>query len=305
MEIWKPKYTRTELDKINDFLLQLAREISYRKIRMVYRGDKLENLFERLNIFYNPPTPNIEQVLEYLFMLGEKGRHFYSDSIAGYSGSTFEVDDVGKAQFAYIFDKIAAVSKSLKKHHRDFFRNNGSFSDYFQNKTNKPIFLAAIENLNTRIRLPIKNYYLSLLHQLAAVNYKKKSAFVSTSEDKNIAKQFANHSGLKPGVLLHVWTPSPISILKYFKGSGLPMYKQAPFKKQEEISFFAGILPHYIIGLEVIGKAMFYNPAIINNDITFLTFVEGFQIDQTNFESYRKKSSYKSSFLTDGIDYIQ
>ncbi|HEY4149386.1 MAG TPA: hypothetical protein VGM41_10670 [Chitinophagaceae bacterium] len=276
----------SEIAKIEEFLLLLLRESSSGRIKMTYRGDKIENLFERLNIFFNPRLPDYEQMIERLFMVGEKSKHFYVDTLTSVPGRQFKLDDVGEASFAYIFDQLTEVTKSKRAHHVEFFRKNDSFRNYFKDKGNKPFFLSDIEIMDDRKKLIIKRYYLTLLHQLAYVNYKKKSILISTSEEKNIAKQFASHSRQKPGFRLHVWTPTAISLVKYFKGSGLPMYKHVPFKIQEEVSFFAGILPHYIVALEVMGKRkIFYNPAILTNNITPFTLLNGLDIDQSNFEN--------------------
>jgi hypothetical protein len=300
------KYTYSELAKINEFLILLLQESNGGQIKMVYRGGKVESVFKILNVYYYPNSPDYKQVLDRLFMLGEKGSHFYEDSFSGVSGRKFKLDDVGEELFADIFNKIGKVAKSKRKHHTDFFRKNDLFRSYFIDKGSKPIFITAVMGLDERVRLIIKTYYLTLLHQLAAIDYKNKSILVSTSEDKNIAKQFANHSRLKPAFLLHVWTPTPRSLKKYFKGSCLPMYQQAPFKKQKEISFFAGILPHYIIALEIMGKrTIFYNPAILSNEITPFTFVDGLYIDQTNLENVRKQTKYGGSYATDGNDTIE
>lgn len=306
MPVSKSKYKNAELSKINEFLSLLLQECSGGHIKMVYRGVKVENIFNVLKVYYNPNSPDYKQVLDRLFMLGEKGRHFYEDSFLGVSGRKFKLHDVGEDVFLYIFEKIGKAADSAREHHVNYFRRNDSFREYFIDKKNKPLFLAMAQKQDERVRFMMKNYYLTLLHQLAQVDYKKKSALVSTSEDKNTAKQFAEHSRSKPGFLLHAWIPTSPSLKKYIRRTGLPTYQNEPFKKQKEISFLAGILPHYIIALEVIGKGIkFYNPAILNNDITPFTFFNGLDIDQTNFESVLKQTNYTSYYLTDGIDLIE
>jgi hypothetical protein len=306
MPVSKSKYKTAELSKINEFLSLLLKECSGGRIKMVYRGGKVENIFDILNVYYNPNSPDYKQVLERLFMLGEKGRHFYGDAFSGVSGRKFKLDDVGEDVFLYIFEKIAKAACSDREHHVNFFRRNDSFRNYFLDKKNKPLFLTKAQRQDERVRFMIKNYYLTLLHQLAQVDYKKKSALVSTSEEKNIAIQFAEHSRSEPGFLLHAWIPAPPSLKKHVKRAGLPAYQNEPFKKQKEISFLAGILPHYIVALEIMGKGIkFYNPAILNNAITPFTFFNGLDIDQTYFEIVLKQTNYSGYYLTDGIDIVE
>jgi hypothetical protein len=306
MSVTKAKYTSAELNKINEFLLRLLQENNYGRIKIVYRGDKIESLFQRLNIFFNPDSINYSQALERLFMVGEKGKHFYARNDSSFSGNKFRIEDIGGEFFTFIFDVLSKASKSKKKHLLDFFRRNDSFKQYFIERSNKHSFLATIENLDDRKKNLIKNYYLTLLHQLAALDYKKKSMHVSTTEDRNIAIQFAGHSRQSPAFLLHVWAPTTSTLRKCFKGTGLPIYQQAPFKKQKEISFFAGILPQYIICFEVIGKKnKFYNPAIQTNNITPFTFIFGLDIDQANFENVFRQTNYSAFFSTDGVDFVE
>jgi len=306
MQSPKYEYTRDEQKKIKNFLRHLQQEADNGRVKIVYRGDKLKTLFRKANVYFDAIDPDYNAVLNSLFILGEKGKHFYKVNNSHSTGRKFALDDVGNACFSHIFDHLAKTIKSKEEHQREFFRKNALFRDYFVDKINKPLFLKAIIRIDPRRLLVIKTYYLTVLHQLSAVNYRNKSLLVSTSEDRNMALSFAGHLRKEPGFLIHAWTTAPASLKQYFKGTGLPMYREAPFKKQKEISFFAGILPHYIIGLELVGKGItFYNPAITSNNITPLTFTHGLDIDQSNFEHFFKQSVYSSVYATDGHDHVE
>lgn len=299
-----PINTNEELTKINGFLLSLLQASNSGRTKMVYRGDKITDLFDKLNVPYHNDMPDYSQVLSRLFMLGEKGKYFYNNRLTGDRGNIIQLDDVDERAFVYIFTEMSKVAKSKKLHHVDFFKDNTEFRAYFTDITNKHHFLKTSEKYDRHKKLGIKRYYLTLLHQLAAVNYKKKSVLVSASEDIEVARQFAGHSIDKPAFLLHVWVPTFRTLRSYF--NDLPLYRQPPFKKQKEVSFFAGILPHYIVGLELIGeRIMFYNPAIQYNEITFESYMTGLYIDQTKFEDVLKQTNYVRSYSTDGRDYIE
>lgn len=305
MRTIKVGYTIGEYDKINKFLLQLLQLANDGRVKVVYRGDKIENLFQRLNIFFDPQSPDYKQVAERLFMVGEKGKYFYADGIGSLSGRGFRLDDVGRGCFAAVFDGINKVAKSRRAHHVDFFESNQAFHEYFKSKEKKDEFLDAISTLDDLNKLAIKNHYLALLHQLAAINYKSKSFHVSTTTSRSVAERFGAHSRLKPAFILHAWQPTASFLKGIFKRAGLPNYEKEPFKSQKEISFFAGILPHYIIGFELKNGAVFYNPAILGTRARVSNFLHGLDIDQSNFEEVWSRTSYMGSYYVAGRNYFE
>jgi hypothetical protein len=74
-----------------------------------------------------------------------------------------------------------------------------------------------------------------------------------------------------------------------------------PYKTQKEISILAGILPHYIIGLQIIEDERFLiNPNIFINPITDNLFIDGLSINQDDFDEVLRQTSYRKSFEVQG-----
>jgi len=286
--------TNQELIRYNQFLLAEMDLTRRRVIKLIYRGDSLSNLCERLNVDYNGDLTNIELVLKRLFMVGEKSRRYYS------LDGNFDIDDTDN----YVFERISKYFKdSLENKNLNctyFFIRNSTLANFFADKNNKYIFLRIIEKADYQERLHIRNYYLTLLHQLAAINYKNKSHFVSTSEDYKIAEKFARQNTDSNKVILHCWQPIVKEreiITKY----NLPKYSLGPFDYQKEVSVLGGILPHFISGLELMSTNRFHpNPNILNNEVSDQIFITGLEIDQTNFRKVWALTNYRRSLVTDG-----
>ena len=129
---------------------------------------------------------------------------------------------------------------------------------------------------------------------------------LSTSKSMLQALQFAAFKRTNPWYVIHAWIPGGISIEKSIPERNLPRYIHRPFQKQKEISFFAGLLPHYIIGIQIMGaSAMIYNPAIFSSWISPVTLFDGLKIDQSKFEEYASFTRIKGKFITDGEDMIE
>lgn len=288
--------TKEELIKYNCFLLTQLDLMRKKEIRPLYRGDSLKNLCEKLNIYYNNGEANITDILERLCMVGEKANRYYTIN------DNFKIQDANN----YVFDKIMYYFKSsLKSKNTNtiyFFERNIKLKEFFSNKNNKEVFLERIDSANKDERLHIRNYYLTLLHQLAAINYKKKSHFVSTSEDYKRAERFANHNSDGHAIILHCWQPikRERSVIKKYN---LPSYSLGPYDYQKEFSVLGGILPHYITGLEMKPSNDYYpNPNIFGQEITTETFLNGLDIDQSNFHNIIKLTNYKIAIETDGTN---
>lgn len=288
--------TQEGLIRYNCFLLTQLDLMRLREIRTLYRGDSLKNLCEKLNVEYNNGNPNVKDIIDRLFMVGEKAVRYYTDN------ENFRIEDVDE----YVFNKIMEYFKSsLKAKNTNtiyFFERNKTLNEFFSDKNNKEIFLEIIRNADRNERMFIRNYYLTLLHQLAAINYKRKSHFVSTSKDYKIAEKFANYNSDGHTIILHCWQPikkERQTIKKY----NLPSYSFGPYDYQKEFSVLGGILPHYISGLEIKASNDFYpNPNIFRQEITNETFLNGLEIDQRNFQNIIRMTNYKTALETDGAD---
>lgn len=287
--------TNLKLQRYNDFLF-LINTLSYkREISQIYRGDSLKNLCNKLNVSYLEENTDVNLISEKLFMVGEKAKRYYIDN------GSFEIDNYEDIVFEKIIEYLNDSNKNIKNKY--FFERNPILSNFFGNKNNKPIFLERIRNASEYEKLSIRDYYLILLHQLAAINYKNKSHFVSTSKDYRIAEQFSNSKKDKNRVILHCWQPikNEKNIVKKFK---LPTYNFHPFQYQKEHSLLGGILPHFIHMIEFCSQNKFIlNPNIFKQEINVYTFYYGLEIDQSKFVEMVELTNYKKSITTNGLDY--
>ena len=289
-----------EFSNLTDFLLLFVSESRRGKIIPLYRGSNLNDLFARLGIEYEPIKPNYELLLQRFFMIGEKGRHFYSTEYFNLGNNfMFGIEDHDEIILKKIFDVLNSFCKNKKKKDDRFFNGNEIFCEYFINKKgNKRKFVEFIANLDSRNQLVIRNYYLSRLHQFGSKVYKDKSILVSTSKLYSVAKGFTSQSQEEKKVIIHSWTPR-ISAFRNEFYNVLPVFTGGPYRHQREISIFAGILPHYIIGLEIIDDNKFFiNPSILENTITKDVFSNGLPINQENFHQILKLTNYEGYFLT-------
>ncbi len=288
--------TKIELQRYNDFLLKHLELTRKKVIRPIYRGDSLKNLCDKLGVYYNYDTTDLKLVLDRLFMVGEKARRFHTDEV------NFTVDQTSD----YVFEKIMSYFKSSLKSKNTstlyFFNRNVGLKNFFSDRNNKHLFLSIINNASERERFAIRNYYLILLHQLAAINYKNKSHFVSTSKDYAIAESFSNNNQDSNKIILHCWQPIQMernTVKKY----NLPMYNFGPYSYQKEFSILGGILPHFIMGMENKRTNEFFpNINIFKTDITDEIFLSGLDIDQSNFDNIRNQTNYNRTLVTDGTN---
>lgn len=288
--------TKLELERYNDFLFKQILLSEKKEIKLIYRGDSLKNLCEKLNVDYLEQNTNVNSVLNRLFMVGEKAKRYYIDD------GSFEIDNYQDVVFEKIIKYLNDSIKNKNKNTITFFERNIYLKEFFSNKYNKSQFIDFISNASIQEKLLIRNYYLILLHQLAAINYKNKSHFVSTSEDYRIAEKFSKSSSNIERVILHCWHPfkKELNIVRKYK---LPTYTLGPYHYQKEYSLIGGILPHYIAGIEFTHLDKFYpNPNIFKQEISNELFYSGLDIDQSNFDEILSLTSYKSSIATNGFE---
>jgi len=290
--------TKNELNQYNQFLLKHIELTRKRAIRPLYRGDSLKNLCKKLNVNYNYEKTDIKTIVKRLFMVGEKAKRYYLD------GTEFSIDTIDN----HVFEKIATYFENSlgnsKPYIASFFNRNTDLKKFFSDQNNRQLFSETINNADASEKLIIRNYYLTLLHQLATLNYKNKSHFVSTSEDYEIAQEFSNYDKNPNRVILHCW--QPIKRQKsIIKKHNLPSHLFDPFPFQKETSLLGGIFPHFIWAIEITlnNKSSFHlNPAIFKNVITDKLFINGLEIDQSNFDDIINLTKYKRTIITDGIN---
>lgn len=245
------KLTLAQSVHLNLFLLKQVELTQARRIQTLTRGDNLENLFTKLNVFYDRNNPDYTQLLEKLFMVGEKGKHFYADQLLENNRTNnFRIDECSPSALKSIFDNLNESVKNKNPQNVAFFASNQKFKLYFQDKkTNKRSFVDAILSSGIKEQLYFRNYYLTLLHQLGAFGYRDNSHLVSTTRNPQIARKFAGARSVSEKIKIHLWQPVVNQKVRFERYS-LPRYKGKPYTRQQEVSLLAGIFPQYISSVE-------------------------------------------------------
>lgn len=297
----------TKLNHFNDFLLKEIQLINDNKIRALYRGDYLKNLQDKLGVNFYSRESDLKELLDRLFMIGEKSKKFYADEFWGYdSNSKFKIEDCSREVFGHIFVQIDKALKNKNSKLKKFLDKNTKFKNYFSDKENKNKFIDNAIQIPDNLRKYFKTYYLTLLHQFGYINYKNKSDLVSATSKYNIAQDFSRANQSNDSIIIHFWIPNSSKFVKDFRKYKMPKYVGIPYTEQKEISLVAGILPHFIVGIEILAdETLYLNPNIFTNEINEDLFLQGMIINQTNFISVWKKTNYGGFFISDGNSIVE
>jgi hypothetical protein len=300
--------TYRQLEKFNTFLLQFTKFTYTRVVTPIYRGEDLERLCNKLGISsISSNDPNYTELQYRLFLIGEKSKKYFSEKYFDFNRSwTFDINEINDKVCNFIFDSINdSIKRNKIVNVQSFFSRNELFKQYFLDKANnKKAFCKNLLSLPAEMRLKARNYYLRLLHQIGSINYRDRSNMLSTSRMHSIAKQFANGTESRKGIIIHAWEPVFSRYNLNLKRHGLPTYTGKPYPRQNEISLMAGILPHYIIGLEILSeKKMFLNPNMFSNPSDKNVFINGFEINQDAFVEIIQNTNYSSYFTSNGVNH--
>ena len=288
----------------------------YRLKTLFARGESDENLQKH----YLYDTHTLPQLLNTIFYIGEKGRLCLNDN------EWIDPDDINTDNFIKIYNLMNSVLKSAEKgsagrvqRMKEFIAKNSSFVKSFL--TDKKTMITRYQKLSSEKRKMANIYYLSIIHTINSYIYKTQSAFLSTSQDIDVAEQF------EESLLLIGWLPKHRE-LSYIASRhtdsyksvcisvNLPIIETSVYPEQAEISVRYGVLPHFIIGVKV--KNNFYvNPALYETMQLFSVctsikqmkqlrsdiIAHGFIINQDRFLEYCKNSNYLRYFTYDGVQY--
>jgi len=282
------------IDKFQKLKLNLSRNGN---IRLLYRGDNLNSLYKRFGVVNDKSQYNRNELLKRIFLIGDKAKYFYKDEILKRNKYERNIPllDSDDEIIDGIFNQIWAAVESHKPYLLDYFEHNRDLKGYFGDPVNRKYFINSINATKDKFRY--RNYYLTILHQLYFLEYRNNTHFVSTSTKVDVAKSFAG----KVGVIIHCW--EPVTKLKrlLLKKYNLPRQNKLAFKEQSEVSLAAGILPHYIIGVEFLENNEFYfNSNILASEISEVIFMFGLNINQDNFFSVLRKTGFRKSFSIRG-----
>lgn len=280
-------------DKTTFFLNNIQKLISSRKIKFIYRGES------HLKEIYNFDCSNIELLCNYIFCLGEKGKIFLSSSYTEMSLSKlwkFMHNTVCKLNFN---------SENSRIKIQNFLNINSCLNTYFSNNENKEKFM---DFENDEYEKVIIEYYYTLLHTMY-INANRKSHFISTSINLDIANEFSSTEG----IVIYGWISkkefnkqhkSRNSLKSKITEIGLPTYEGSVFPEQKEITLKCGLLPHYILGFQYKNK-FYVNPNFLNQTVSDEIIYNGLEIDQSDFNTLLNNTKYNRSYIKiDDVYYI-
>ena len=288
--------------------------------RLILRGESDENLYRQ---FYADTTTPVA-LAGCLFMTGEKARNCWNNN------NFVDADDTSPDNFKRICESLYHAihdgersSSKRAKRIRFYCLNNAEFCKAFENI---PSIVKEYVRLAVRDKQTANLYYLSIIHTINSLEYKRNSGFVSTTTDARVAGEFADDC------IIYGWVPKHphISIAgsartidlvdsrnnKTLKQLGLPYQNTPIYPEQNEISIRCGLLPHFIFGFTA-GKSFYFNPAIfptIDKMHELTTFralsnyrkglqLGGLEVNQEGFEDFLRRTNYRRYFTYDGDEY--
>lgn len=267
------------------------------RVQLLYRGEELSNIQKRL------ATKKEDEIYEHAFYVGEKARHFSIDRFELGRDYLTHISDDSEKTFLFILNRIRNVIGEHKLSIRVRKNTTDKFRKYFLSSSSDVDFLEKINNCTGRERISVRDYYLYFLHVAGSVGIRKEAMLVSTSKNKRIALKFSGSADKKKNkkkVILHYFVPKPFHDYAigpddiYYhrhiiKKINLPeYYAKGLFPEQNEIAVKGALLPHFLLGIELIGENKFIinsNFANSDNMNNILRIAKsGFNIDQTDFK---------------------
>lgn len=288
--------TAKEYSTFNNLLIAIATK-PY--TRLIYRGESIDNLKEKLDI---GPHEDLFQKLNYfIFRIGEKGRVYQKQYFEKLKAkSVFSINESTERFFRYIFNKINhVVTKSKDAEILKFKRKNIGFVDYFQNKKNLKDFTLKIQKLNKNEQIQVRDYYLTFLHRVGYLGFYLNTFMLSTTVSKTVANKFTT----KEDVVFVSWRNYGANRqTKLIEYNQLPRYKTLFFSWQREVSLKGGLFPQDIIGFIQRNESIFHiNPNIFKYPLLIDYMISnGIPTDQSDFEEVLSQTNYSGYFTDDG-----
>ena len=294
--------------------------VGSRLSRLIMRGESDENLARQFYV----DTKNPVALAGCLFMTGEKARYCWNNNIF------VDPDDISVDNFKSIceslYNSIRAGARGKSKRAeriRDYSLNNADFCKALESISD---IVKAYSRLAVCDKQTANLHYLSIIHTINSLVFKRDSGFVSTTTSAYVAGEFAEDC------IIYGWVPKPpkVSIAgsartidfvetrnsKTLKQLGLPYPDTPVYPEQNEISIRCGLLPHFIIGFTT-GRDFYVNPAIFTamekmNELTTFRALSnykrelllgGLEVNQEGFEEFLRQTNYRRYFTYDGDEY--
>jgi hypothetical protein len=262
-----------QIKNIKNFMLRLDFYKKEKIIKKLYRGFSKEFAFPIYNL--DLKHLNFIDFAKYLFYFGDKSKYLWEQK----NGRNFGINDVSDRVFEYIFDLFKDILEKNKTKNKKYIQNNAAQFNFFQNKENKKGFIIEINTLSENKKNELRNFYFRIIHQLGETQIVNESILISTTEKEGETKRFSGKNGIK----IYFWD-FEFNNIPFTQNINIPIFQGNPYIKQQEISIFGVIFPHYIYAVEdKENKKIIFNPAIeyIKNFDEII--LSGFDIDQTNF----------------------
>lgn len=284
------------------------------------RGESDENLSRQ---FY-ADTKNPTVLAGCLFMTGEKARYCWNNNKFVDPNDTSEENfkRICESLYYSIHDGARGRSKRTERI-RTYCLNNVEFCKALEDI---PTIVKVYKGLDVRDKQTANLFYLSIIHTINSLEYKRDSGFVSTTTSAQVADQFAEDC------IIYGWVPTPpkasiagrertIDLVdaqnsKTLKQLGLPYPDTPVYPEQNEISIRCGLLPHFIIGFTA-GRDFYVNPAIFPamdkmHELTTFRALScyrrdlqlcGLEVNQEGFEDFLRQTKFRRYFTFDGDEY--
>lgn len=288
--------------------------------RLIMRGESDENLYRQ---FY-ADTKNPISLAGCLFMTGEKARYCWNNNmfLDPDNTSTDNFKSICESLYHVIHDGEHGKSKRAERI-RTYCLNNAEFCGALEDI---PSIVKAYGRLSVCDKQTANLHYLSIIHTINSLEYKRNSGFVSTTTSAQVADEFSDDC------LIYGWVPKPprVSIAgrartidlvdtwnnKTLKQLGLPYPNTPVYPEQNEISIRCGLLPHFIIGFTA-GRSFYVNPAVfpamdkMHELTTFRALsnykrelqIGGLEVNQEGFEDFLRQTNFRKYFTFDGDEY--
>ncbi|MEA5617901.1 hypothetical protein VB711_08625 [Cronbergia sp. UHCC 0137] len=307
--------TNEEHEKLVSFWETLISLYEEDKFIILFRGQKKQILE---NVLSSSFQDEAGKLLCKIFYFGDKAKHFFEYPNNSQDSYLRTIDDTSDDTFNFIFDQIHTIlatnyggDEGIKT---EFKLSNIEFTNFFSKLDNKGNFINLINNVKNNKeseRERIRDYYLFILHNFGR-NFKKKSLFVSTSEDKAEAYKYAIHTKNnkssipdKKSVIFLYIVPRPLykhginaEISKEFyqdyERQGFPTYSRE-IHKQEEVAIKGTLFPQYILGLyDLESENFIVNPYIFKKkNLQDFNILKGLYVNQDKFQARIKDTNLK------------
>lgn len=294
------------------------------KNRLLYRGITRQRLHQKLQ--QSCQSLNTADIVERLFMYGDKGYSFLQPSIEMITKENYiTYRQQVFTQLSTLADEVLTTNNPAIRAIIDF--NNEQCRDFFRwfaDSSHQSKFEEVI--LTDKKGFAILMYYYTALHQVDTLtenhqtNYNQNYPLISTTTSHDTALGFISEDNvekdgyimniIKDKSIFHQLSDDAITAL------GLPVFKQIWIHKQEcEVSLFYAVSPSRMVSVEVYhqgNQTVYVNPHLFQENNAYLLAPEfkvnkskniELSIDQSDFDI--TKTAYHSYCYFESLDIIK